>query len=54
MFCTNKKLFTDGGEGFIRETKAREDIEIVEVTIENRSELPDIILGKVRALGCNL
>ncbi|MBN2531901.1 MAG: hypothetical protein JXB88_03360 [Spirochaetales bacterium] len=39
---------TLGGTGFIREVKQRDDIEILEVTPENRDRLPDVITGKVR------
>jgi len=38
---------TLGGEGFIREVKQRTDVEIIEVTLENRDILPDVILNKV-------
>ncbi|MGB3082831.1 MAG: nucleoside-triphosphatase [Candidatus Omnitrophota bacterium] len=38
---------TFGGSDFILEVKKREDIEITEVTPENRNELPHIILKKV-------
>jgi nucleoside-triphosphatase THEP1 len=38
---------TYGGDEFILETKNREDIEICEVTPENRDSLPDILLAKI-------
>ncbi len=38
---------TLGGNDFIREIKKREDIEISEVTENNRDSLPDLILEKV-------
>ena len=38
---------TFGGTGFIREVKERSDIEITEVTSENRDGLPGIILQKI-------
>ena len=38
---------TFGGSDFILEVKKREDIEIMEVTPQNRDELPGIILRKV-------
>lgn len=41
---------TLGGDEFIRETKKREDIEIHEVTRENREFLPDIIARKISEL----
>lgn len=41
---------TFGGDEFIREIKARPDIEITEVTEENRNQLPGIILEKVALL----
>jgi nucleoside-triphosphatase len=39
---------TFGGSDFILEVKKRDDIEIIEVTLENRDKLPDIILQKVK------
>jgi len=41
---------TYGGTGFIQEVKQRPDIEIIEVTPENRDSLPDQILDKVSRL----
>jgi nucleoside-triphosphatase len=41
---------TLGGDDFIRRIKEREDIEIHEVTTENRDSLPDIILEHVAGL----
>ncbi len=41
---------TFGGDGFIREVKKREDIEINEVTMDNRNSLPDLILRKISSL----
>jgi nucleoside-triphosphatase len=41
---------TFGGDNFILGVKNRDDIEITEVTPENRDELPDIILGKISQL----
>jgi nucleoside-triphosphatase len=38
---------TLGGDDFIREIKERKDLEISEVTIDNRDLLPDIILRKI-------
>lgn len=38
---------TFGGGDFIERIKEREDIEVIEVTLENRDSLPGIILGKV-------
>ena len=38
---------TFGGTGFIQEVKKRSDIEIIEVTPENRNSLPDMILKKI-------
>jgi nucleoside-triphosphatase len=38
---------TFGGGGFIQEVKKRGDIEINEVTMENRDSLPDLILSKI-------
>lgn len=39
---------TFGGTDFIQEVKKRSDIEIIEVTLENRDELPKIILEKIK------
>ncbi|MDR4506762.1 MAG: nucleoside-triphosphatase [Candidatus Brocadiaceae bacterium] len=41
---------TLGGDEFIREIKNRDDIEIHEVTMDNRNSLPGEIIGKVSAL----
>ncbi len=41
---------TFGGNDFIREVKKREDIEINEVTMDNRNSLPDLILRKISSL----
>jgi nucleoside-triphosphatase len=41
---------TFGGSDFILEVKKREDVEITEVTSENRNELPRIILEKVSVI----
>ncbi|HXX56966.1 MAG TPA: nucleoside-triphosphatase [Thermodesulfovibrionales bacterium] len=41
---------TFGGEDFIRAIKAREDIEIHEVTMDTRDSLPDLILRKISDL----
>ncbi len=38
---------TLGGDNFIREIKKREDIEVSEVTVDNRNLLPEIILKKI-------
>ena len=38
---------TFGGDDFIRKAKKRKDMEISEVTVDNRNLLPDIILRKV-------
>lgn len=41
---------TFGGSGFISEVKERSDIEIIEVTTDNRDALPELILQKVSQL----
>jgi len=41
---------TFGGDDFIREVKNRKDIEINEVTTDNRNSLPDLILRKISNL----
>lgn len=41
---------TLGGSDFIHRVKKRDDIEITEVTNENRNELPDIILEKINTI----
>ncbi len=38
---------TLGGDDFIQGVKNRTDIEVLEVTTENRDSLPDTILGKI-------
>jgi nucleoside-triphosphatase len=38
---------TFGGDDFIRKIKERKDMEISEVTMDNRNLLPDIILRKI-------
>jgi nucleoside-triphosphatase THEP1 len=38
---------TFGGDDFILSVKSREDIEIHEVTLDNRDSLPDLILRKI-------
>jgi nucleoside-triphosphatase len=44
---------TLGGDEFIQGIKQRDDIEIHEVTLENRDSLPDIIVQKVKNLIVN-
>jgi nucleoside-triphosphatase len=41
---------TFGGDDFILRVKRRDDIEITEVTQENRNSLPDVILKKITKL----
>ena len=41
---------TLGGSDFIQEVKLRPDIEIMEVTPENRNLLPEMILKKIEAI----
>ena len=41
---------TLGGDDFIRGIKIRGDIELMEVTIENRNQLSDIILERISLL----
>lgn len=41
---------TFGGDDFILKIKERKDIEIIEVTHENRNSLPDLILEKVKII----
>jgi nucleoside-triphosphatase len=41
---------TFGGDSFIQGIKNRDDMEITEVTKENRDSLPGVILGKIDAL----
>ena len=42
-----------GGDNFITTIKNRKDIEIIEVTSENRNDLPDSILKRISQLICN-
>lgn len=44
---------TFGGDQFIMDIKKRNDIEIVNVTPDNRDSLPDIIIRKVKGLLMN-
>ncbi len=39
-----------GGDDFIKNVKSRDDIEIIEVTVENRNALPGLILKKIKFL----
>ena len=41
---------TLGGDDFIQSVKNRDDIEITEVTLQNRDSLPDLILSKIKSL----
>lgn len=41
---------TLGGGDFIRAVKQRDDLELIEVTLDNRDRLPGLIVGKVMAL----
>jgi len=41
---------TLGGDDFIQSIKNRDDIEITEVTLQNRDSLPDLILSKIKSL----
>lgn len=41
---------TLGGNDFIKAVKQRDDLELIEVTLENRDGLPDMIVEKVMAL----
>jgi nucleoside-triphosphatase len=41
---------TLGGDDFIQEIKKRQDMEISEVTVENRDLLPDIMLKKISTM----
>ncbi|MGA8165210.1 MAG: nucleoside-triphosphatase [Waddliaceae bacterium] len=49
---------TFGGGGFILQVKERDDLEIIEVTPDNREDLPEILLHKIAKLsrlpGCRL
>jgi nucleoside-triphosphatase THEP1 len=38
---------TLGGDAFIQKIKSRNDIEIIEVTLDNRDSLADMIVGKI-------
>lgn len=46
--CIVIGTITLGGSDFILDVKQRNDIEILEVTPENRDLLPDILLNKIR------
>lgn len=48
--CIVIGTITLGGTDFILDVKQRKDIEILEVTLENRNLLPDIILQKIHNL----
>lgn len=48
--CIVIGTITLGGSGFITEVKQRSDIEIIEVNLENRDQLPEMILEKVKEL----
>ena len=50
IFSAGKFLLTFGGDHFILQLKTRDDIEIIEVTFENRDFLPDLILKKISQL----
>ena len=39
-----------GGGDFIQDVKKREDVEILEVTLDNRNALPGLILKKIEGL----
>jgi hypothetical protein len=41
---------TLGGDDFIQSVKSRRDIEIHEVTVDNRHSLPELILKEVENL----
>jgi len=41
---------TLGGDEFIQNIKKREDIEIIEVTLENRDRLPNVIFEKIKSI----
>jgi nucleoside-triphosphatase len=41
---------TLGGDDFIQSVKRRDDLEIIEVTPDNRDSLPGLILGKIKNL----
>ena len=41
---------TFGGDEFIQKIKKREDVDILEVTLDNRDKLPGIILGKIQSI----
>ncbi len=46
--CVVVGTITLGGHGFIREVKGRGDIEIIEVTAQNRDSLPAAVVEMVR------
>lgn len=46
--CIVIGTITLGGSDFIQEVKQRDDIEIIEVTLENRDHLPKAIVEKVK------
>lgn len=48
--CIVVGTITYGGSDFITEVKARNDIEIFEVTPENRDALPEMLLSKINQL----
>ncbi|MBN1227531.1 MAG: hypothetical protein JXA79_11105 [Deltaproteobacteria bacterium] len=41
---------TLGGDDFIKAVKQRDDLELIEVTIDNRDGLPDLLVRKITAL----
>ena len=41
---------TLGGNEFIKAVKLRDDLELIEVTLDNRDELPDLLIEKIMAL----
>ncbi|MFH1623681.1 MAG: nucleoside-triphosphatase [Pseudomonadota bacterium] len=41
-----------GGDTFIREIKARNDVKLYEVTLENRDRLPRVLIEEMESLGC--
>jgi nucleoside-triphosphatase len=45
---------TLGGTDFIQEVKNREDVEIIEITLENRDELPVEIVNRIRTSGSEI
>lgn len=48
--CIVVGTITLGGTDFIRDVKQRDDLEIIEVTQDNRDGLPDVIIEKVGKL----